>query len=461
MAFGGLALLAWLASEPQFYAALGVAVPSSAMALILFLLVIPVFAFFLTPLTSWWSRRHERQADDFAAAHADAGKLAAALVKLFRDNASTLTPDRLHSAFFDSHPPALERIGRLSRLVAAYTGADDPRRAGVRRRPADLSVRGRARHGTGGMAGGDDRRPGEEFCLAARSRVPPALPWINVWALEDGDGWTLVDTGLKVAGQHRCVAGGDRRRPLRHAGPTRAGHPHASRPLRHGRLDRAAFRRAVVDVPPGISDVPPDGGGHRTYRAPRGRCFLPGGRLGRWCDRALQGEVRILRRDDLSAAGRLSPHRRPRGDSRGPARLARGRRQRPLAGARLPPRSGGQAPDPPATRSCRASPRTCLHGLSDQSPTPTRSPTGWSSLADIKLADCRTTCWCFLRSNSPFRGLHARLDTLMETHRVNLARVEELLMASRVAPWMYSAPCSLGASMGVCSAWQPGKRSRT
>jgi STE24 endopeptidase len=118
MAFGGLALLAWLAGQPQFYAALGVAVPSSAMALLLFMIVIPVFAFFLTPLTSWWSRRHERQADDFAAAHADAGKLAAALVKLFRDNASTLTPDRLHSAFFDSHPPALERIGRLSRLVA-------------------------------------------------------------------------------------------------------------------------------------------------------------------------------------------------------------------------------------------------------------------------------------------------------------------------------------------------------
>ncbi|HEX3845857.1 MAG TPA: M48 family metallopeptidase [Steroidobacteraceae bacterium] len=118
MAFGGLALLAWLAGQPQFYEALGVAIPSSATALLLFMLVIPVFAFFLTPITSWWSRRHERQADDFAAAHADAGKLAAALVKLFRDNASTLTPDRLHSAFFDSHPPALERIGRLSRLVA-------------------------------------------------------------------------------------------------------------------------------------------------------------------------------------------------------------------------------------------------------------------------------------------------------------------------------------------------------
>ncbi len=73
------------------------------MALLLFVLVVPVFTFFATPVMSWWSRRHEREADDFAAQYADAGKLAAALVKLFRDNASTLTPDRLHSAFYDSH----------------------------------------------------------------------------------------------------------------------------------------------------------------------------------------------------------------------------------------------------------------------------------------------------------------------------------------------------------------------
>jgi STE24 endopeptidase len=114
LTFGGLALLAWLAGQAGFYGALGVPVPSAAMALLLFIVAIPVFAFFTTPVMSWWSRRHEREADDFAAEHADAGKLAAALVKLFRDNAATLTPDRLHSAFFDSHPPALERIGRLS-----------------------------------------------------------------------------------------------------------------------------------------------------------------------------------------------------------------------------------------------------------------------------------------------------------------------------------------------------------
>jgi STE24 endopeptidase len=114
LTFGGLALLAWLARQPDFYTALGVPVPSAAMALLLFVLVVPVLTFFATPVMSWWSRRHERQADDFAAEHASAGKLAAALVKLFRDNASTLTPDRIHSAFFDSHPPALERIARLT-----------------------------------------------------------------------------------------------------------------------------------------------------------------------------------------------------------------------------------------------------------------------------------------------------------------------------------------------------------
>jgi STE24 endopeptidase len=118
LTFAGLALLAWLAQQPGFYGALGVPVPSAAMALLLFVLTVPVFTFFATPAMSWWSRRHEREADDFAAEYADAGKLAAALVKLFRDNAATLTPDRIHSAFYDSHPPALERIGRLKALAS-------------------------------------------------------------------------------------------------------------------------------------------------------------------------------------------------------------------------------------------------------------------------------------------------------------------------------------------------------
>jgi len=118
LTFGGLALLAGFARQPGFYSALGVPVASAAMALLLFALTVPVFTFFATPVLSWWSRRHERQADDFAAEYADAGQLAAALVKLFRDNAATLTPDRIHSAFFDSHPPALERIGRLKALAS-------------------------------------------------------------------------------------------------------------------------------------------------------------------------------------------------------------------------------------------------------------------------------------------------------------------------------------------------------
>jgi STE24 endopeptidase len=88
------------------------------MAVLLFVLTVPVFAYFATPLESWWSRRQEREADDFATEYSDAGRLAGALVKLYRDNATTLTPDPIHSAFYDSHPPALERIGRLHRLAA-------------------------------------------------------------------------------------------------------------------------------------------------------------------------------------------------------------------------------------------------------------------------------------------------------------------------------------------------------
>jgi STE24 endopeptidase len=82
----------------------------------LFAVVVPVFTFLATPMASWWSRRQEVEADEFAAVHANARDLVAALVKLFRDNASTLTPDRIYSAFYDSHPPALERIARLQLL---------------------------------------------------------------------------------------------------------------------------------------------------------------------------------------------------------------------------------------------------------------------------------------------------------------------------------------------------------
>jgi STE24 endopeptidase len=109
----GLALLGYLAAQPAFYADLGVPIPSAHAALLLFALVGPVLMFFITPLGALWSRRHEFQADGFASRYASASELAAGLVKLYRDNASTLTPDRLYVAFYYSHPPALERISRL------------------------------------------------------------------------------------------------------------------------------------------------------------------------------------------------------------------------------------------------------------------------------------------------------------------------------------------------------------
>ena len=106
-------LLGQLIDAPWFYAGLGVPAQGTALALILFFLVVPLFLFPLTPLSSRWSRRHEFEADAYAAEHADAGELIRALVKLYDDNASTLTPDPLHSLFHDSHPPAAQRIAQL------------------------------------------------------------------------------------------------------------------------------------------------------------------------------------------------------------------------------------------------------------------------------------------------------------------------------------------------------------
>jgi STE24 endopeptidase len=121
LGLAGLALLGALARWPAFYSALGVSTPSAHAAVLLFMFVLPSFTYFLTPLASWWSRKHEFEADEFAAQYADARQLADALVKLYRDNASTLTPDSLHSAFYDSHPPALVRIARLQSLTASRT----------------------------------------------------------------------------------------------------------------------------------------------------------------------------------------------------------------------------------------------------------------------------------------------------------------------------------------------------
>jgi len=114
----GLSLLAWLMGQPWFYTALGVNVPSIHTALALFMLVLPVFTFFLQPLFAQLSRRHEFEADAFAAHQCPADRLVSALVSLYRENANTLTPDRLWSAFYDSHPPAAERIEHLRRCGA-------------------------------------------------------------------------------------------------------------------------------------------------------------------------------------------------------------------------------------------------------------------------------------------------------------------------------------------------------
>ncbi|WP_025918401.1 M48 family metallopeptidase [Herminiimonas sp. CN] len=117
VSLGFLALLGYLKNQPWFYTGLGVdpmlLAGTDAMALILFMLALPVFTFLLSPLTSITSRKHEFEADAFAAKHTRSQDLVSALVKLYEDNASTLTPDPLHSAFYDSHPPASVRISKL------------------------------------------------------------------------------------------------------------------------------------------------------------------------------------------------------------------------------------------------------------------------------------------------------------------------------------------------------------
>ncbi|WP_367142067.1 M48 family metallopeptidase [Propionivibrio sp.] len=109
-----LAALGQAIDADWFFYGLGVTTKNMALALILFFLVVPVFTFIFTPVTSLISRRHEYEADRYAADHASAASLIEALVKLYEDNASTLTPDPLHSLFYDSHPPAALRIARLN-----------------------------------------------------------------------------------------------------------------------------------------------------------------------------------------------------------------------------------------------------------------------------------------------------------------------------------------------------------
>ncbi len=120
-------VLGYLMQQDWFYQGLGVSTsseiwatassPSTAMALLLFFLIMPTFTFLFQPLSSLYSRKHEFEADEYAAEKSSAGDLTQALVKLYQDNATTLTPDPLHSAFYDSHPPAALRIARLQNLA--------------------------------------------------------------------------------------------------------------------------------------------------------------------------------------------------------------------------------------------------------------------------------------------------------------------------------------------------------
>jgi STE24 endopeptidase len=126
--FAGFALLGWLSDRDWFYRALGTGEPSASSALLLFVFALPAFTWLLTPLSAAWSRRHEFQADEFAARYSDGSELGRALVCLYRENASTLTPDPLHSAFYDSHPPPVIRIGRLLGGTPTAAAASAPMR---------------------------------------------------------------------------------------------------------------------------------------------------------------------------------------------------------------------------------------------------------------------------------------------------------------------------------------------
>ena len=118
LSLAGFALLGWVSTQVWFYAGLGVqpnmAAPNSALALLLFMLAVPVFGFFVAPLPAQLSRKHEFEADAYAVAQTSGADLSAALLKLYQDNASTLTPDPVFVKFYYSHPPASERLARMA-----------------------------------------------------------------------------------------------------------------------------------------------------------------------------------------------------------------------------------------------------------------------------------------------------------------------------------------------------------
>jgi STE24 endopeptidase len=119
----GFAALGALINAPWFYSGLGVQHISYATAIVLFLLVTPYFSAVIKPVSSYWMRKHEFEADDYAAAQTNARNLIHALVKLYKENASSLTPDNLYSAYHDSHPPAPIRISHLAAKLSAPTAS--------------------------------------------------------------------------------------------------------------------------------------------------------------------------------------------------------------------------------------------------------------------------------------------------------------------------------------------------
>lgn len=126
MSLAGLALLGWLSGQQAFYQGLGVTRTSHHAAIFLFLTVTPLLGVFLQPLFALLSRRHEYEADDYAAEQTDARDLITALVKLYKENANTLTPDPLYSSFHDSHPPAALRVAHLSSRISTTPLQEQP-----------------------------------------------------------------------------------------------------------------------------------------------------------------------------------------------------------------------------------------------------------------------------------------------------------------------------------------------
>ena len=126
LALALLAMLGWVIDKPWFHAGLGIASPHTGAALALFFIAVPVFTFPFQPFASWLSRRQEFEADEFAASRARGEDLERALVKLYRDNAATLTPDPLHSLVYDSHPPAALRIAHLREAGRAEAARAQP-----------------------------------------------------------------------------------------------------------------------------------------------------------------------------------------------------------------------------------------------------------------------------------------------------------------------------------------------